>query len=207
MFSAAGAMLAGSALGALGQWDANRTNRDIGRDNNAFSAREASMNRDFQERMSNTSWQRGVADMRAAGVNPMLSVSQGGASSPSGNSAQGIAAANQQNDFQNTANSARDLYQLQLQSKLNEAQVSNQLAQAGLSKASTLKTLADTRTSAANSEKASFFGRLWGAANSGISSATQLFHHGSQTFNKLMADRHKQFQVPVKHSATVGSIN
>ena len=34
--------------------------------------------------MSGTSWQRGVADMRAAGINPMLSFMQGGASTPSG---------------------------------------------------------------------------------------------------------------------------
>lgn len=54
---------------------------------NAFSASEAQKSRDFSERMSSSAYQRAMNDMKAAGLNPALVISQGGASTPSSASA------------------------------------------------------------------------------------------------------------------------
>lgn len=61
---------------------------------NEFSSAEAQKSRDWQEYMSNTSYQRQMADMKAAGINPLnaMSALSSGASTPSGANASGKAA-------------------------------------------------------------------------------------------------------------------
>lgn len=123
-------MLAAAGISALGSFIG-------GERRNKAQEEMASAQMAFQERMSGSAHQREVADLKAAGLNPMLSVKHGGASSPSGAMAQvedsitpaintGMAAA--------TTKANLELIQAQATKATEEAEKAK--AEAGVSRAS-----------------------------------------------------------------------
>lgn len=115
--SAIGSM-AGAGIMAHGQEQANQATLQ--------SAREQM---EFQERMSNTAHQREVADLKAAGLNPVLSANAG-ASSPSGESA---VIQNQAPDLRdvvrNAISSGMEIKNMENQSKEIESRIELMAAQ------------------------------------------------------------------------------
>lgn len=121
----------GAVASALGQRSANKQAQS-----------QAVEQMSFQERMANTTYQRGTTDMKAAGLNPMLAYMQGGAPSPQG------AAAPVQNimaDVPKHISSAID--SMRLKNETTQAQAQLELTQnsAKNTKEQTIKLNAETK--------------------------------------------------------------
>lgn len=144
----------GSYYGAK---DTNETNRAISAEQMRFSGEQAQINRDFQERMSSTAVQRRMADLKAAGLNPVLAATSD-ASTPAGAMGQsaGIPAVN---EIEAALQSAlqfkkvnQELDNLQQQERLLVGQQQQVTADAMLKNQQNYKTQAETKKTNAEAQ-------------------------------------------------------
>lgn len=133
----AGASVLGGVFDLIGAGNANAANASMAREAANFNWNAMMENQRFQERMSNTAYKRSMADMRNAGLNPILAYSQGGATTPGGMGAD-MKAATMQNTMEglgegisSAAQKAKDA----TASELNKEAAKNTASQTELNKA------------------------------------------------------------------------
>lgn len=146
---AAGIGAASSAVGAKQQ--------------NEAQEKEAQRNRDFQERMSSTAHEREVADLRKAGLNPILSSKYGGSSTPPGGMAQYHNVAEQAVSGARGINDAilqrQQMKVLKSQEDLNVANTAKTLSE---SKYTDTRTLGETYRNIVSAAEAGYIGSNFG---------------------------------------------
>lgn len=168
--------LASQAIPAVAGWYGQKAT-------NSAQVAAAREQMDFQNQQSSTSYQRGIADMKAAGLNPMLAYSQGGASSGGG------AQATIGNEMGAGMASAQQV-------AMTRAQLEQLNAQTGLTDATADKTRQDEKLSRADTV-------LRATQNTQGTTQTQLMENQARqvALQNFITEETKGAQINLAHSA------
>lgn len=130
----AGAAFLMALLNQYSSMDNRNYSEKVRREQNIFNKYEAQRAREWNQQMDSTKYQRTVADMQAAGVNPALAMQGGVTTQASSNAtAQAANVPAPQLDLSQVAQLALQEKQLRIQEKLVDAQARKANAEAGLS--------------------------------------------------------------------------
>lgn len=149
---------------------------------NEANAKEAKKNRAFQERMSNTSHQREVKDLIAAGLNPILSANAG-ASTPAGSTA------TYENALGAGVSSAVEAYRSKLDTERLKADIAKQKTEISLMNEQKKETSARTQKTRTETEIARKWVPLTTATDAVVRKTKEMYDTGAKKVKGWIDDK------------------